>query len=270
MRVNPELKPGETKVVQEGKQGEIKHAVTVNVENGEVSKKGSSEKISDPVKHIVEVGPAKTQTTLTDKHTEKTPYDTEIEFDPNLEVGKIVEDQPGSYGEKEITKTWQLENGKPVGDPETSEKVIKDPTTRKLRVGTKCVCEDPTDPTESTEPTEPTDPTEPTEPGEPTDPTDPTEPTDPANPSDPTDPANPSDPTDPTQPGETTPGTTSSDKPSTPGAETDPSKSAKSGAQSGSSLARTGVSVEGSLAAAAALLLAGAGLTAMRRRNSQR
>lgn len=236
VRVNPELKPGETKVVQEGKQGEIKHTVTVNVENGEVSKKDSSEKISDPVKHIVEVGPAKTQTTLTDKHTEKTPYDTEIEFDPNLEVGKIVEDQAGVFGEKEITKTWKLENGEPVGDPETSEKIIKDPTTRKLRVGTKCVCEDPTDP---------------------------------ANPCDPTDPANPSDPTQPgDNPGETTPGTTPSDKVTTPS--TEGSKSAKSGVQSGSSLARTGVSVEGTLAAAAALLLAGAGLTAMRRRNSQR
>ncbi|MDU6746110.1 MAG: G5 domain-containing protein [Actinomyces sp.] len=227
VRVNPELKPGETKVVQEGKQGEIKHTVTVNVENGEVSKKDSSEKISDPVKHIVEVGPAKTQTTLTDKHTEKTPYDTEIEFDPNLEVGKIVEDQAGVFGEKEITKTWKLENGEPVGDPETSEKIIKDPTTRKLRVGTKCVCEDPTDP---------------------------------ANPCDPTQPGD--------NPGETTPGTTPSDKVTTPS--TEGSKSAKSGVQSGSSLARTGVSVEGTLAAAAALLLAGAGLTAMRRRNSQR
>ena len=164
---------------------------------------------------------------MTDKHTEKTPYDTEIEFDPNLEVGKIVEDQAGVFGEKEITKTWKLENGEPVGDPETSEKIIKDPTTRKLRVGTKCVCEDPTDP---------------------------------ANPSDPTQPGD--------NPGETTPGTTPSDKVTTPS--TEGSKSAKSGVQSGSSLARTGVSVEGTLAAAAALLLAGAGLTAMRRRNSQR
>ncbi|WP_083431808.1 G5 domain-containing protein [Actinomyces urinae] len=275
VRVNPELKPGETKVIQEGKPGEIKHTVTVNVENGEVSKEDSSEKISDPVKQIVEVGPSKTQTTLTDKHTEKTPYETVIEYDPNLEVGKIVEDQPGSYGEKEITKTWQLENGEPVGDPETSEKVIKDPTTRKLRVGTKCLCVDPTEPTDPTEPAEPTDPTQPTDPTEPTDPTDPTQPTEPTDPTDPTQPTDPTDPTDPsepTQPSETTPGTTAgtmpSDKVTTPS--TEGSKSAESGAQSGSSLARTGVSVGGSLAAAAALLLAGAGFTTMRRRNSQR
>lgn len=169
VRVNPELKPGEKKVIQEGKQGEIKHTVTVKNENGQVSKEESSEKISDPVDHIVEVGPNKTQTELTDTHKEQIPYDTIIEYDPNLEAGKMVEDQPGELGEKEITKTWQLENGEPVGDPETSEKIIKEPQTRKLRVGTKCACEAPTEPSEPSEPSEPTDPTEPAEPDEPTD-----------------------------------------------------------------------------------------------------
>ncbi|WP_239663578.1 G5 domain-containing protein, partial [Corynebacterium aurimucosum] len=145
IRVNPDLQPGETKVVQEGKQGEIKHTVKVNAENGEITKEHSSDKISDPVKQIIEVGPAKNQTELTDKHTEKTPFDTIIEYDPNLEVGKVVEDQAGAFGEKEITKTWKLENGKPVGDPENSEEVIKDPQPRKLRVGTKCKCESPSE-----------------------------------------------------------------------------------------------------------------------------
>lgn len=171
VRVNPELKPGEKKVIQEGKQGEIKHTVTVKTENGQVSKEESSEKISDPVKHIVEVGPNKTQTELTDTHKEQIPYETIIEYDPNLEAGKMVEDQAGELGEKEITKTWQLENGEPVGDPEVSEKVIKDPQDRKIRVGTKCVCEVPTDPTDPSDPKDPSDkpsdkPVEPVNPGD--------------------------------------------------------------------------------------------------------
>ncbi|WP_311476856.1 G5 domain-containing protein [uncultured Gulosibacter sp.] len=163
VRVNPDLQPGETKVVQEGRQGEVKHTVTVNTENGEITKEDSSEKISDPVKHIVEVGPAKNQTELTDTHTEKTPFDTLIEYDPNLEVGKVVEDQAGAFGEKEVTKIWKLENGEPVGEPEVTETVVKDPQPRKLRVGTKCSCETPApEPTETPDPTEgPT--TEPTE-----------------------------------------------------------------------------------------------------------
>ena len=164
VRVNPELQPGETKVVQEGKQGEVKHTVTVNAENGEISKDETTEKVSDPVKQIIEVGPAKGhQTELTDKHTESTPFDTIIEYDPNLEVGKVVEDQAGSFGEKEITKTWKLEDGKPVGDPETSEKVVKDPQPRKIRVGSKCTCQTPA-PTPTEEPTPgPTDEPGPTE-----------------------------------------------------------------------------------------------------------
>ena len=160
VRINPELQPGETKVVQEGKPGEVKHSVGVEVDDkGNVTKgEPKSETVKEPVKQIIEVGPAKDhESTLTDKHTEKTPYDTLIEYDPNLEVGKVVEDQAGAFGEKEITKTWKLKNGQPVGDPETSEKVVKDPQPRKLRVGTKCNCETPTE-----EPTEdPTD--EPTE-----------------------------------------------------------------------------------------------------------
>ena len=278
VRVNPELKPGETKVVQAGKQGEVKHTVTVSVVNGEVSKDDSSEKISDPVKHIVEVGPSKNQTELTDKHTENTPYDTLIEYDPNLEVGKVVEDQAGAFGEKEITKTWKLENGKPVGDPKTSEKVIKDPQPRKLRVGTKCRCVDPTESTEPTEPTEssePTQPTEPTEPKQPSDPTQPTqpevtkpsqtpEPTEPTKVTHPTDPTNPMGPVESRQPGEnpseTTPRTSGID-----GSEPD-----ESGARSESSLARTGSNIVGVLGVATVLLLAGAGLTAVRRRKDRR
>ena len=138
VRVNPDLKPGETKIVQGGKPGEVKHTVKVNANNGEISTDESSEKISDPVKQIIEVGPAKAnKTELTDKHTEKIPFETVIEYDPNLEVGKVVEDQAGAFGEKEVSKTWKLEDGKPVGDPETSEKVLKKPQPRKVRVGTK-------------------------------------------------------------------------------------------------------------------------------------
>ena len=347
VRINPELQPGETKVVQEGKPGEVKHSVGVEVDDkGNVTKgEPKSETVKEPVKQIIEVGPAKDhESTLIDKHTEKTPYDTIIEYDPSLEVGKVVEDQAGAFGEKEITKTWKLKNGKPVGDPETSEKVVKDPQPRKIRVGSKCNCDKPTeeptqDPTE--EPTE--DPTEepsqdpseeptqdPTE--EPSqdpseepsqDPTeepsqdpseepsqDPTEepsqdpseepsqdpseepskdpsdkPNEPGN--DPGQPGKPGD--DPSQPGK--PGDDPSqpskpgDKPNEPGKPGDkPSEGAQAPGTSGgdgnkpadssgtgsSPLPRTGVSIAGTLAAAAVLIAGGVGLLAVRRRPSKR
>ncbi|WP_298075932.1 G5 domain-containing protein, partial [uncultured Corynebacterium sp.] len=145
IRVNPELQPGETKVVQEGTPGEIKHIVKVTVDsNGEVSREESSKEISKSSPRIIEVGPAKgVETELTDKHTEEIPYDTLIEYDPNLEAGEVVEDQAGKTGSKEITKTWKLVDGQPVGEPETSEEITQPKQDRKIRVGTKCNCEPP-------------------------------------------------------------------------------------------------------------------------------
>ncbi|MCZ9289699.1 G5 domain-containing protein [Corynebacterium evansiae] len=152
IRVNPDLQPGETKVVQEGTPGEIKHTVNVTVNNGEVSKEESSEEISKPSPRIIEVGPAKgVETELTDKHTEEIPYDTVIEYDPDLEAGKVVEDQAGKTGSKEITKTWKLVDGQPVGEPETSEEITQPKQDRKIRVGTKCDCK----PTEDPKPEDP-------------------------------------------------------------------------------------------------------------------
>ena len=160
IRMNSDLQPGETKVVQEGASGKIKHSIKVTVgNNGKVSKDKSSEEISKPSPRIIEVGPSKKiETELTDKYTVETPYETLIEYDPNLEAGEVVEDQQGITGEKEITKTWTLVDGVAVDDPETSEKVIKDKQDRKIRVGTQCKCEITTE-----KPSEPIKPNEPQE-----------------------------------------------------------------------------------------------------------
>ena len=213
VRVNLELKPGETKVVQEGKQGEVKHTVKVDAEDGEITKEDSSEKISDPVTHIIEVGPAANQTEFTDKHTEQLPFETIVEYDPNLEVGTVVEDQKGAFGEKEVSKTWKLENGEPVGDPEVSEKVTKDPQPRKLRVGSKCdKPEQPEQPGTPGKPEEPGTPEQPTEPGNPEQPGNPDQP---GNPEEPGNPEQPGKPGDPEQPGKP-------EKPGKPGNPEDP------------------------------------------------
>ncbi len=145
VRENPEIKAGETKIVQEGKPGEVKHTVTVTSNNGKITTDDSTETVSKPTNQIIEVGTAPSQTELSDKHTEQLPFETLIESDPNLEAGKIMEDQAGSFGEKEVTKVWKLKDGKVVGDPETTEDVTKEPTPRKLRVGTKVVTETQTE-----------------------------------------------------------------------------------------------------------------------------
>ena len=299
VRVNPSLKPGETKVVQEGKPGEVKHTVGVEVDDkGNVTKgEPTKETVREPVKQIIEVGPAtEHQTELTDKHTENTAYDTIIEYDPNLEVGKVVEDQAGVYGEKEITKTWKLKNGEPVGDPEVSEKVLKDPQPRKIRVGTKCNCdkptpenptdpEDPTDPGDSGKPEDPADPgkpedpSDPEEPGQPEDPTDPVDPTDPgkpedpSNPEDPTDPGNPEDPAnpeDPTDPGKPEAPSNPSNPGGTPGDEGGSTGSPSKPSKPGMPLPRTGAEIAATAGLAALLVLGGVAAIAWRRRSNSR
>ncbi|WP_210386194.1 G5 domain-containing protein, partial [Corynebacterium sp. HMSC29G08] len=152
VRVNPDLAPGETKVIQEGTPGEVKHTVKVTVDNGKVSREESTETISDPKPRIVDVGPTVGESELTDTHAQDISYETIIEEDPNLEAGKVVEDQAGVVGQKEITTTWKLVNGQPVGEPETSETVTKESQPRKVRVGTKCNCSTPSDPTPPTDP----------------------------------------------------------------------------------------------------------------------
>ena len=143
IRVNPELQPGKTRVVQEGVSGEVKHVVAVEVDDKGNVVKGEPDAsvVKEPVDQIIEVGPAKDhESVLSDRHTEKTPYETLIEYDPSLPVGKVVEDQAGEFGVVEVTKSWSLVNGVPVGEVDESSRVVEDSKPRKLRVGTMCEC----------------------------------------------------------------------------------------------------------------------------------
>ena len=143
VRVNPELQPGETRVVQEGASGEVKHVVAVEIDDrGNVVKDDPVVSVvKEPVDQVIEVGPAKDyESVLSDKHTEKTPYETLIEYDPSLPVGKVIEDQAGVFGVVEVTKTWNLVNGVPVGEADESSRVVDESKPRKLRVGSMCDC----------------------------------------------------------------------------------------------------------------------------------
>ena len=317
-RPNPELKPGEIKVVQKGVPGEKTFTADFTAKGDQATVKPEEKQTKDPVNEIIEYGPAAedtsvvtkvdkpvpfetkivfdntleagkqvvdkqgelgtevvtstqkikdgkpdgeptvttertkepvdaiirvgtkgktTEDTLTDTHTEAIPFETIIEEDPNLESGKIVEDQPGALGEKEVTKTWQIKDGKVVGEPETSEKVAKEPTPRKVRVGTKTNCDKPSDPTPA--------PT-----GEPT----PGTPTDPGTPGEPGKPGTPGEPGKPSQPG--TPGNQGGT----------PQRPSKPGAAS-MHLPRTGAEIAATAGIAALLVLGGVAVLAIRRKS---
>ena len=110
----------------------------VDVEPTEpVVKEKLVEKPIEPVKPTIPSKPVKT--TETEVVTEKIPFTTKTIEDANLEVGHEQVDVEGSDGEKEITRTYELEDGKRVGQPKIVEKMLKEPVEKVVRVGTKTV-----------------------------------------------------------------------------------------------------------------------------------
>ena len=107
------------------------------VETKPVVKEESVEKPIEPVKPTIPSKPV--ITTETEVVTERIPFTTKTIEDGNLEVGQEIVDVEGSDGEKEITRTYDLEDGKRVGQPKIVEKTLKEPVEKVVRVGTKVV-----------------------------------------------------------------------------------------------------------------------------------
>lgn len=116
-----------------------------------VAKEKPVEKPIEPVKPTIPSKPV--ITTETEVVTERIPFTTKTIEDGNLEVGQEIVDVEGSDGEKEITRTYELEDGKRVGQPKIVEKTLKEPVEKVVRVGTKVVdkkveTETPSEPSE--------------------------------------------------------------------------------------------------------------------------
>ncbi|SHK51545.1 3D domain-containing protein [Tepidibacter formicigenes] len=68
---------------------------------------------------------------------EEVPFGVETVYDDNLDVGKFVQVQKGSNGQKEVTYKIVLNDGKEVSKTLIDEKVILDPTNEIVKKGTK-------------------------------------------------------------------------------------------------------------------------------------
>ncbi|EKB57709.1 G5 domain-containing protein, partial [Falseniella ignava] len=204
-RHNPELKEGETRVIEEGSKGSVKYTTTFNKETGKLEVK---EERVEPKNKVVEYG-SKTDGEFT--YESEKAYDIIIQENPNLEAGKTNVIQEGIVGKTETTV--KIENSKEVS---RDTKTITEKQDKIIEIGTKNVCEippvNPEDPKDPEKPGE-EDPKDPSKPGE-EDPKDPENPGDedskgPSKPGeeDPKDPEKPGeeDPKDPEQPGEEDP-----------------------------------------------------------------
>ncbi len=135
-RPNPELKPGEIKVVQKGVPGEKTYTADFSATGDQATVTPEEKQTKDPVDEIIEYGPAAEDTEVVTKVEKPVPFETEIVFDDTLEKGKQVVDQEGELGTEVVTSTQKIKDGKLDGDPEVTTERTKEPTKRIIRVGT--------------------------------------------------------------------------------------------------------------------------------------
>ena len=135
-RPNPELKPGEIKVVQKGVPGETTYTADFTAKGDQATVTPEEKQTKDPVDEIIEYGPAAEDTEVVTKVEKPVPFETEIVFDNTLEKGKQVVDQEGELGTEVVTSTQKIVDGKPSGDPEVTTERTKEPVKQIIRVGT--------------------------------------------------------------------------------------------------------------------------------------
>lgn len=136
LRPNPELKPGETRVVQEGKNGEASYVAVFTGTNGAATVKETRAR-TEPVERIVEYGPRAEDTSVVTKTEKPVPFETEIVFDDTLAAGEQVVDKQGELGTEVVTSTQDIVDGKPTGEPTVTTERTKEPVDAVVRVGTK-------------------------------------------------------------------------------------------------------------------------------------
>lgn len=138
-RPNPELKPGEIKVAQKGVPGEKTYSADFSAEGDQATVTPEEKQTKDPVKEIIEYGPAAEGTSVVTKLEKPVPFETEIVFDDTLAVGEQVVDQQGELGAEVVTSTQKLVDGNPSGEPTETTEQTKAPKKAIIRVGTKQV-----------------------------------------------------------------------------------------------------------------------------------
>ncbi|MDU2544626.1 MAG: G5 domain-containing protein, partial [Finegoldia magna] len=133
VRVNPELKKGEYKVVQKGVEGEEEYTITIK--DSKVTNTSEPKETKAPVNEIIEVGSQDFTGTHETKKTQAVQYETEYVVDDSLEPGTTKVEQEGSLGEETITVTHTIVNGQVTKSEESQPVQTKAPVKRIVKVG---------------------------------------------------------------------------------------------------------------------------------------
>ena len=124
---DPNLKAGTTKLISEGKKGEVKVTTTFNKETGKLETKVER---TEPTPAKYKYG-SKTEGEV--KVTSDIPYEVEFVPDDTMAAGETKVTQEGELGKKEITIT--IENSKEV---RRTEEITKKPVKKIVKIGTLC------------------------------------------------------------------------------------------------------------------------------------
>ena len=131
-RPNPDLKPGETKLVQKGWHGKQYFSV---------KSLGTDEEWVDattmywPKSQIIEYGPALSEKRVIRKAAHTNGFAIDFQADPSLPLGEQVLERQGEVGEKINTDSWEVKDGEDV-NYESRDNVLKEPVNAIVRVGT--------------------------------------------------------------------------------------------------------------------------------------
>lgn len=135
VRYNPNLKPGESRIVQVGSNGTTQITVTYDSATDTYPTDIIETVISTPVNEIIEVGTGVTGQAV-EHSLEVIDYTIEIVYDSNLTSGTVQIDQKGVNGYKDVLTTTETLNGQIIGTEQTTTNQ-KDPLNTIIRVGTK-------------------------------------------------------------------------------------------------------------------------------------
>lgn len=134
---NPQLDQGVTRVIQAGVPGSMSIKKTsVIIDNTAQGEPIVEEKIlSEPVDEIIEVGTGQKEV-KTEEQMIDIPFETKKIEDSLMLKGEEVVAQEGIPGKKQVTIKTPYFNGQVSGNPVKEEKVIQEPQTEIIKVGT--------------------------------------------------------------------------------------------------------------------------------------
>lgn len=135
-RPSADLAPGETKVVQQGVDGERTYTAKFTA-TGDQASVVESEDTKQPIEEIIEYGPRLDDQELVTETTRKIPFETTIKYDDTLAAGTQVVDKQGVVGEETVTSKQKLVDGRPSGDPVVTTTNVTQKEDAVIRVGTK-------------------------------------------------------------------------------------------------------------------------------------